>query len=131
MLRLAIPIQQLLNFWNTVEVQGDEHSSQPTPERDATPGDNQSEETDDSDNDTLDDVNNDASISGEAINIAASIVGTCLAQLYDLFAATVYYPTSSNYFCHLHLFMATVCLLRIGQAFFTTTFPSNNNRPNS
>lgn len=63
-----------------MEVQGDEHGSQPTPERDATPGDNQSEETDDSDNDTLDDVNNDASISGEAINIAASIVGTCLAQ---------------------------------------------------
>ena len=81
MLRLAMPIQQLLNFWNTLEVQGDEHGSQPTPERDATPGDNQSEETDDSDNDTLDDVNNDASISGEAINIAASIVGTCLAQL--------------------------------------------------
>ena len=79
-LRLAIPIQQLLNSWNTVEVQGDEQGSQPTPERDATPGDNQSEETDDSDNDTLDDVNNDASISGEAINIAASIVGTCLAQ---------------------------------------------------
>ena len=54
-----------------------------------------------------------------------------MLQWYDLFAATVYYPTSSNYFCHLHLFMATVCLLRIGQAFFTTTFPSNNNHPNS
>lgn len=80
-LRLAIPIQQLLNFWNTLQVQDDEQGSQQTPKRDATPGDNQSEETDDSDNDTLDDVNNDASMSGEAINIAASIVGTCLAQL--------------------------------------------------
>lgn len=53
-----------------------------------------------------------------------------MLQWYDLFAATVYYPTSSNYLCHLHLLMATVFLLKIGQAFFTTTFSSNNNLPN-
>lgn len=91
MLRLSVPIQQLLTFWNSLEdkfksaSQGESTPDTSEVEPTCDIEGNASQEsvclTNDKSQMAGDNDEKSASISAEAINIASSIVGTCLAQL--------------------------------------------------
>lgn len=96
-LRLSVPIEHLLTFWNSLENSVDTTSlEEPMLDTSVTPSQaepmNEIEEQEsqesvcDSHEDnanTSDNADNIASISAQAIDIASSIVGTCLAQLCE------------------------------------------------
>lgn len=98
-LRLSVPIEHLLTFWNSMETMVDTQSQEVADDSDDTgviptqvqlnkesveEGSQENVSGSDDDNaiarDNLEDI---SSISAQAINIASSIVGSCLAQLCE------------------------------------------------